>query len=1442
MRAKRYSSISGIRSPLLKLGFLKNSKSSISNVLDYTISIAVAIMLIVSTIFIASGIKNNATGSIELESHDITNTIVTASPIGDEIDITASVESPIWYKHWELSSIGIDKGPFSDPDEIMKIEKDTFKVILTFPDEICTGPDSTYIWYEDKDVPPPHLITCSGEEPGEPAECIGYTPNCDGQYKGMAEFHIEDVFGTLPMHMADGSTQTITIEGYFLNKNKFSTSCEITIKYGDYYVKKDGSKDYTSIQAAIDDPVTTGKTVYVYEDTYNEQITINKSMNLVGSYDGTYINGTGGGINDYVVRVTEDADGAVISSFIIEDGKTGNIEDETDGLELDGCSNITVTDCEITNNNGRGVVIYNGAQENIIRECFSHENKGHLDAGDSKVKDGDGLVITDDTYKDTEYNYVLGSVFYNGDNFDSDGIVIKNGADYNKIENCHIKNVGGKDWSKGIDIVNKQIGGRGPSNNVIKDCDISDVSGEYIAGIGIWNIPENFGVKNPTKNKIIGGNIHDIKGVGIALYCADNNTIKDVTLRDNYAGIWTLESRLNTVENCVIYNNTDHSVINPYLPASKSNGDGIYFDLESDINTVRYCDIYNNEGVGIYIADIFELLYPSSDNLIEYCNIHDNEGGFLKPGAVVLSCAENTVVRYCNIYNNSCNGLVLSLLSKFNQIKYNNFYCNEEYGVKIITGASASDNNINDNNFAYNNGKGEDAYDGTVGEDNWAGNYWEDWDQNPGYPYNYQIPGLGKDEDPAPQENLIPVKNIIIEDTSCGLYPTIKEGVENAEAGGIVKVYGTYIINESVDIDKELKLIGVGAAIGYNNLTGASIKIQAAGVEIDSFDIQGSSGADGMVVTEGDSVVINNCEIYGFNNGIYITENDVKITNCDIYNNVNGIYVEEGDNNQITSCAFYNNNDGVHFNSANTNTIECCEVIGNIEKGFLVEGVSQNNNIKKCWIKDGNGCGISINNANNNHVSHNHFEGNSQNAEDDSLNYWDDGCKGNYWDDYTGLDTDFDGRGDTAYPIPGGDNNDRYPYASLIFVNCPPNEPSDPSPSDGAIDVDRETTLSWTCSDRDGDPLTYDIYFGDESSPPKLISNQSSTTYAPESLEPITTYYWKVVAWDEYGATTSGAVWGFTTKANTPPNAPSNPDPADAETNVLLNHVLSWACSDPDGDLLSYDVYFEANDPTPDNLVSEGQTETTYNPGTMSLETTYYWRIVAEDEYGATTSGPVWSFTTRDNDPPNTPSAPSPANGATNVKVNSDLSWTCSDPDGDPLTYDVYFGNTSNLVKVSSNKSGANYNPILEYNTTYYWKIVAWDGFGASNSGEVWSFTTGNPPNKPPKANIIKPKNGIYIKDQKRLPLPRLLCSAFIIGDITIEVEATDEEHDIEKVEFYINNKLVDTVYEPNGEGVYTYKWSRDRLRLIHVFIVRVRVWDGAINSDDDCIIVRKFL
>jgi hypothetical protein len=78
--------------------------------------------------------------------------------------------------------------------------------------------------------------------------------------------------------------------------------------------------------------------------------------------------------------------------------------------------------------------------------------------------------------------------------------------------------------------------------------------------------------------------------------------------------------------------------------------------------------------------------------------------------------------------------------------------------------------------------------------------------------------------------------------------------------------------------------------------------------------------------------------------------------------------------------------------------------------------------------------------------------------------------------------------------------------------------------------------------------------------------------------------------------------------------------------------------------------------------------------------------------------------------PPYQPSNPNPVNGSMDVSVNVDLDWTGGDPDGDQVKYDVYLGTTSMPPIVVSNQSITTYDPgLLNFNTTYFWKIVAWD-------------------------------------------------------------------------------------------------------------------------------------
>lgn len=94
--------------------------------------------------------------------------------------------------------------------------------------------------------------------------------------------------------------------------------------------------------------------------------------------------------------------------------------------------------------------------------------------------------------------------------------------------------------------------------------------------------------------------------------------------------------------------------------------------------------------------------------------------------------------------------------------------------------------------------------------------------------------------------------------------------------------------------------------------------------------------------------------------------------------------------------------------------------------------------------------------------------------------------------------------------------------------NQPPAPPSNPLPADGAMEVSRTPTLAWDCSDPDkNDPLTYDVYFGEASSPPLVARDHPTRSYNVGPLDYNVKYYWQIVARDKHRHETVGPVWSF---------------------------------------------------------------------------------------------------------------------------------------------------------------------------------------------------------------------------------------------------------------------------------------------------------------------------
>ncbi|UCD96179.1 MAG: PKD domain-containing protein [Candidatus Bathyarchaeota archaeon] len=220
-------------------------------------------------------------------------------------------------------------------------------------------------------------------------------------------------------------------------------------------------------------------------------------------------------------------------------------------------------------------------------------------------------------------------------------------------------------------------------------------------------------------------------------------------------------------------------------------------------------------------------------------------------------------------------------------------------------------------------------------------------------------------------------------------YESIQEAVDVASEGDTVYVRnGTYL--EHVFVDKSISIIGEspvatiidGSGLGFTPVLHI---FNATNVEIRNLQVQNTSSSDfdgssGILAWEVDGLLVENC----------------LSTDCYF-----GFSIGDSSDCRIIGNRFVNNH----------------------AYGLVLRGESTFNLFVNNWIAD-NPTGIYIPGAsvsNNTFYRNNIIDNLNQLDVFGVLNTWDNGAEGNYWSDYSGVDSDGDGVGDTDHGV------DEYP-------------------------------------------------------------------------------------------------------------------------------------------------------------------------------------------------------------------------------------------------------------------------------------------------------------------------------------------------------------------------------------------------------------------------------
>ncbi len=201
------------------------------------------------------------------------------------------------------------------------------------------------------------------------------------------------------------------------------------------------------------------------------------------------------------------------------------------------------------------------------------------------------------------------------------------------------------------------------------------------------------------------------------------------------------------------------------------------------------------------------------------------------------------------------------------------------------------------------------------------------------------------------------------------------------------------------------------------------------------------------------------------------------------------------------------------------------------------------------------------------------------------------------------------------------------------------------------------------------------------------------------------------------------------------PLPPYDPMPANGATNVSIKPTFSWKArhTNPSAQMY-FHLYLSTQNP-PTTLLKAGITSANYTydkPTLLTINTTYYWKILALDEDGKTAESLVWSFTTSPSPDITPPDTRITAKQPDRAKLNTNSIWVWFDSTEPNSTFQCRIDDGN---WIDSCTSGQEFDISSLTDGLHQFFVRAFDAAGnADPTAARWEFEldrtpTGNPQN-----------------------------------------------------------------------------------------------------------------